>query len=38
VERDCVRDRFDQKTLEMGEVDFIVEAMKLLPLRANRAS
>jgi hypothetical protein len=35
---DCVRDRFDQKTLEMGEVDFVVEAMKLLRLRANRAS
>jgi hypothetical protein len=35
---DCVRNRFDQKTLEMGEVDFVVEAMKLLLLRANRAS
>jgi hypothetical protein len=35
---DCLRDRFDQKTLEMGEVDFVVEAMKLLLLRANRAS
>jgi hypothetical protein len=33
-----VRDRFDQKTLEMGAVDFVVEAMKLLRLRANRAS
>jgi hypothetical protein len=35
---DCVRDRFDQKTLEMGAVDFVVEAMKVLLVRANRAS
>jgi hypothetical protein len=25
----ALRDRFDQKTLEMGEVDFVVEAMTL---------